>query len=68
MTNEAPPPGGVIRLHRTIRGEGLRQWAAAAGCSAPMLSMVERGERRAGPELAARLAALVDKARRGEAL
>lgn len=60
--------GGVIRLHRVARGESLDDWAAAAGCSAPMLSLVERGLRRPGPELAARLQELVERARRGEPL
>lgn len=68
MSDQEPTPGGTIRLYRTARREGLRAWAAAAGCSAPMLSMIERGLRRPGPELAARLAAIVEKARRGDPL
>lgn len=60
--------GGALRLARRAARVTQRQLARSVGCTPGMVAHIEKGRRRAGPELARRLGEAIERMDRGEAL
>ena len=56
------PIGQALKVERTVAGLGLGAVAAAAGISAGYLSHLEKGDRKARPEMVERIRAAIGKA------